>query len=224
MFALKDVAVKLSGIPILRGLSLDVPTGRVIGLVGRNGAGKTTTLRSIMGLVPLTGGTIRLDGTELAPLPPHERARLGIGYLPEDRRLIDSLTVEENLLVPAQAVGRGDARAGIEAIYEMLPEVRETAGRRAAVLSGGQQKFVALARSFVNGTRLLLLDEPFEGVSTALSRRLAQVVHDFRDRNEGLSVLVAESDLKRAAMLTDMAYIIERGEIVDLAPIERVRL
>jgi len=224
MFELRDVTVDLQGIPVLRGLTLNVPTGQVIGLVGRNGAGKTTTMRSIMGLVPLAGGTIRLDDTDLAALPAHERARSGIGYLPEDRRLIESLTVEENLLIPAQAVGRENVRGDLEAIYAMLPEVAQTADRKTAVLSGGQQKFVALARSFVNGTRLLLLDEPFEGVSTALSRRLAQVVHDYRERNQGVSVLVAESDLKRAAMLADMAYIIERGEIIDLSPIDKVRL
>jgi branched-chain amino acid transport system ATP-binding protein len=217
VLAVENITVAISAVTILRNLSLSVPTGAIVGLVGRNGAGKTTTLRSIMGLTSLKAGRMRLDDTPLDPLRPHERARLGIGYLPEDRRLIGDLSVHSNLLVPAQLTAGDDAENRLRRILDLLPELREMAARKAATLSGGQQKMAALARSFVNGRKLLLLDEPFEGVSTALSRRLAQVVRDFQAAEKGVSVLVAESDLKRAAMLTNRAFVIERGELVEEA-------
>ncbi len=215
MLGVKNITVKISEFTILRGLTLEVPTGSIIALVGRNGAGKTTTIRSIMGLLAVTEGKISLDGHDLGPLPAHHRAKLGIGYLPEDRRLISALTVEENLLMPAQALGLPAVKERLDTIYGLLPEVRMVAGRKATQLSGGQQKLVALGRSFVNGKKLLLLDEPFEGISMALSRKLAQAVKKFQKAEVGLSVLVAESDLKRAAMLTDNVYVIERGEVVE---------
>ncbi len=215
MLDVKNITVKISAFTILRGLTLEVPTGSIIALVGRNGAGKTTTMRSIMGLVSVTEGKISLDGHNLGPLPPHDRAKLGIGYLPEDRRLISALTAEENLLIPAQALGLPSVEVRLDTIYGLLPEVKVVAGRKAMQLSGGQQKLVALARSFVNSKKVLLLDEPFEGISTALSRKLAQAIHEFQKAEDGLSVLVAESDLKRALMLTDKIYVIERGEVVE---------
>lgn len=215
MLGVKNITVKISAFTILRGLTLQVPTGSIVALVGRNGAGKTTTMRSIMGLLSVTEGKISLDGHDLGPLAPHHRAKLGIGYLPEDRRLISALTVEENLLMPAQAVGLPGAEARLKTIYGLLPEVNMVATRKAMELSGGQQKLVALGRSFVNGKKLLLLDEPFEGISRALSRKLAQAVQKFQEAGEGLSVLVAESDLKRAALVTDRVYVIERGEVVE---------
>lgn len=215
MLKVEDVTVKISAYTILRGLTIEVPTGSIVALVGRNGAGKTTTLRTIMGLVSMTKGRIQLEDQNLGPIPPHERAKLGIGYLPEDRRLISGLTVEENLLIPSQAVGLPQAELRLETIYQLLPEVKAVAGRKAVDLSGGQQKMVALGRSFVNAKKLLLLDEPFEGVSVALCRKLAEVIHRFQKAEDGLSVLVAESDLKRAAMLTEKTYVIERGEVVE---------
>jgi len=222
MLRVGKITVNISSYSILRGLTLEVRTGRIVALVGRNGAGKTTTMRSIMGLVPLSEGKINLDDQNLGLLPTHLRAKLGIGYLPEDRRLINALTVEDNLLIPAQAVGLPAAEARLKTIYDLLPDVKVLANRKAVQLSGGQQKLVALARSFMNGKKLLLLDEPFEGISTALSRQLAQVIHEFQEAEEGLSVLVAESDLKRAAMLTDRAYVIERGEVVEESSISQV--
>lgn len=215
MLHLAKVIVNIGAYTVLRGLTLEVPTGNIVALVGRNGAGKTTTMRSIMGLVSVTEGKISLNGHNLGGFPPHRRAKLGIGYLPEDRRLIGRLSVEENLLIAAQAAGIQETHIRLQTIYGLLEEVKVIRNRKAMQLSGGQQKLVALARSFVNGRKLLLLDEPFEGISTALSRKLAQVVHEFQASEEGLSVLLAESDLKRAAMLTQRMYVIERGEIVE---------
>jgi branched-chain amino acid transport system ATP-binding protein len=215
MLSVENITVKIKAYTILRGLTLNVPTDSIIALVGRNGAGKTTTMRSIMGLMSMTEGKITLNDYNLRPLPPHDRAKLGIGYLPEDRKLINGLTVEENLMMPAQAVGLPAAEPRLKTIYRLLPEIMVLAARKAMQLSGGQQKLVALGRSFMNAKKLLLLDEPFEGISVALCRKLAEVIHEFQRAEQGLSVLVGESDLKRAAMLTDRAYVIERGEVVE---------
>lgn len=211
---IRDVCVRLGGFEILRGVSLDVAPGSIVGLVGRNGAGKTTTLKSIVGLIPVASGEIRVNGQDLTRLPPHQRSRLGLGYLPgylpEDRRLIGSFTVEENLFLPAWATGQPDARERLAVLYDLMPELRPLARRRAEALSGGQQKMVALARAMTTAARLLLLDEPLEGLSPALSRRLAEVVKSLR----GVAVLVTESDVNRMQMLTERVYTIERGEIV----------
>ena len=206
----RDVHVKLAGFVILRGVNLSVPSGCIVGLVGRNGAGKTTTLKSIVGLVPVIGGEVRLDGQDLMRLAPHRRPLLGIGYLPEDRRLIGSLTVEENLLLPVWAAGQTDGKGRLGVVYDLMPEVKQLAARRATALSGGQQKMVALARAVVAGTRLLLLDEPFEGLAPLLSRHLAEVIR----RLPGVTVLVTESDSNRMRLVTEHVYTIERGEIV----------
>jgi branched-chain amino acid transport system ATP-binding protein len=213
MLELHDVHVHIHEFTILRGVSLTVPPGQVVGLVGRNGAGKTTTLKSIMGLVAVRSGTIRLDGHDLLRMPAHGRARLGIGYVPEDRRLIGTLTVEENILLPAWAMGWDGQEERLEEVYHLLPEVKELAGRRAAQLSGGQQKLVALARALMSGRKLLLLDEPFEGLAPPLSQRLSEVIRNLQE--QGVAILVAESDLKPIGPLAERVYTIERGEILD---------
>lgn len=207
---IRNVHVKLAGFVILRGVNLGVPPGRIAGMVGRNGAGKTTTLKSVVGLVPVVGGEVRLGGQDLMRMAPHRRPLLGIGYLPEDRRLIGSLTVEENLLLPVWAAGQADGKGRLTLVYDLMPEVKQLAARRASALSGGQQKMVALARAVVAGTRLLLLDEPFEGLSPLLSRHLAEVIRAL----PGVTVLVTESDTNRMRLVTDHVYTIERGEIV----------
>jgi branched-chain amino acid transport system ATP-binding protein len=219
----EDITVAISAVTILRGLSFAVETGAIVGLVGRNGAGKTTTMRSIMGLTHLSSGRIDLDGNKLNGTSSYLRARLGIGYLPEDRRLVGTLSVRDNLLIPAEASGIPDYYERLDRIFDLMPELKEWSARRASTLSGGQQKMVALARAFVNGRKLLLLDEPFEGVSTALSRRLAQTVRDFQQTEHNLTVLVAESDLKRAAMLAGRAFVIERGEVVEEARLQDMK-
>jgi branched-chain amino acid transport system ATP-binding protein len=219
----EGITVAISAVTILRGLSFAVETGAIVGLVGRNGAGKTTTIRSIMGLTHLSSGRIDLDGNKLNGTSSYLRARLGIGYLPEDRRLVGTLSVRDNLLIPAEASGIPDYYERLDRIFDLMPELKEWSARRASTLSGGQQKMVALARAFVNGRKLLLLDEPFEGVSTALSRRLARTVRDFQQAEHDLTVLVAESDLKRAAMLAGRAFVIERGEVVEEAPLQDMK-
>src|SRR3989475_4441074 len=154
-----------------------------------------------MGLVPVVSGNVVLDGQELVRLPPFERGRLGIGYMPEDRRLIGSLTVKDNLLVPAWGQGRRDADERWDAVATLLPEVAALGRRQASQLSGGQQNLVALGRALFCAHRLLLLDEPMEGVSPALSARMAEAVRAFTATKANLAVLVAESAVNRRRLL-----------------------
>jgi branched-chain amino acid transport system ATP-binding protein len=209
---LEHVQVNIGAFPILRDVSLAIPPGQIVGLVGRNGAGKTTTMRSIMGLAPVRAGSIHIDGVDLLAIPAYRRALQGIGYVPEDRRLIGSLTVEENILLPAWATGMNDDGNRLEFIYGLMPEIQQLANRRASQLSGGQQKMVALARALITGTKLLLLDEPFEGLAPALSEKFAGVIRALREH--GLAVLVAESDLKLISGMAEKIYTIERGEVI----------
>jgi branched-chain amino acid transport system ATP-binding protein len=187
MLRVEGVRVTIKGFIILRGISLDIPSSGLVGLVGRNGAGKTTTLKSIMGIIPVSSGLIHLDGEDLVQVPGHHRARLGVGYMPET----------------------GNDR--LDYIYQLMPDIRTLADRKATQLSGGQQKLVALARALMSGTKLLLLDEPFEGLAPALGEKLGQTIQDIQ--KEGLSILIAESDDKRIKFV-EKIYTVERGEIV----------
>lgn len=211
MLRIEAVRAIIKGIVILRGVSLEVPSAGLVGLVGRNGAGKTSTLKSVMGILPLMAGTISLDSTDLLSMPGHRRAREGIGYMPEDRRLIGMLSVQDNIVLPAWAGRLPQVEERLSYIYRVMPSVAAMATRRASALSGGQQKMVALARAIMSGTKLLLLDEPFEGLAPAMGDDLGATI--LRLQNDGVSVLIAESDLRRLTFVRHV-YTIERGEIV----------
>lgn len=212
MLRLSDVHVTIQQAPILRGVNLAIEEGQLVALVGRNGAGKTTTIRSIMGLNKLAAGVIELKGKDIAALGSDKRARLGFGYMPEDRRLVPQLTVEENILLPAWVNDKLDHAAGLAFVYDLMPELLQMKDRKSLQLSGGQQKMVALARALMAGTDLLLLDEPFEGVAPALAMRLADVIGNLRQQNR--SILMAQSELAHSSTLLDREYVIERGAIV----------
>jgi len=212
MLRIDGIRVMIKGFIILRGISLDIPSNGLIGLVGRNGAGKTTILKSIIGIMPVSSGQIHLYGEDLLKVPGHRRAHLGIGYMPEDRRLIGALTVQDNILMPAWASGLKTGNERLDYIYQLMPDVRSLSDRKAIQLSGGQQKLVALARSLMSGTKLLLLDEPFEGLSPLLGKLLGETIQDIQ-REAQLAVLIAESDDKRIRFVREI-YTIERGEIV----------
>jgi branched-chain amino acid transport system ATP-binding protein len=211
VLTVESLDVSIKSVRILRGVQLRVEQGQLAGLIGRNGAGKTTLMRTIMGALAPSAGSIALAGEPLRGVPSYGRARLGVGYMPEDRRIIPQLTVEENLLVPAWATRKKDAPARLARIYQMIPELQALRDRRGLQLSGGQQKLAALGRALMTGTRLLLLDEPFEGVAPVLAQRLAEVVALLR--NEGLSVVLSESDLSHSKKLLDVVFHIDRGQV-----------
>lgn len=211
MLSIAGLNVAIRNVQILRDVSLELPQGSMAGLIGRNGAGKTTLMKSLMGLLKVGSGEVRFGDTDLLALSTHERARLGIGYMPEDRRLVPELTAEENALVPAWAARASDGRARLERAYALVPEAREFAQRKGSQLSGGQQKLVALARALVCGRKLLLLDEPFEGVAPALAGRLVEVVAGLKQ--EGMSVILSESDLQHSERLVDRVFVIDRGSV-----------
>jgi branched-chain amino acid transport system ATP-binding protein len=208
---LRGLHVDIAGSPVLNDVALTIEQSRFVGLIGRNGAGKTTLMRAIMGLLAVRSGTMMFLDRDLRSVAPQARARLGIGYMPEDRRLVPELTVEENVLLPAWANNEPAIKDRLDFVYAILPEVRDFAPRRAAQLSGGQQKLVALARALTCGRRLLLCDEPFEGVAPALARRIVEAIAALRAT--GISVLLSESDYVHSADLIDVLYVIERGVV-----------
>ena len=209
---LTKVSVSLQGVAILRGIDLTVGKGEMVVLIGRNGAGKTTTMRTIMGLAAANQGTLQFGGQDVTKTPAYRRAQMGIGYMPEDRRLNPLFTVEENLLLPIWAQGRKDGNERLQQVYQVIPEVGEFRARKTLQLSGGQQKLVALGRALMTGERLLLLDEPFEGVAPALANRLTDVIS--ATRSLGRSILLAQSEHGHAQEISNRVVNIERGEIL----------
>jgi len=211
LLAIDNLVVEIQSMPALRGFTMHVAKGAMVSLVGRNGAGKTTLMRSIMGHLTPARGTVRFEGSDLASRPRHARAALGIGYMPEDRCLVPQLTVEENIMLPLWVAEHLDRKARLDFVYEVIGELTEMRLRKALLLSGGQQKLVALGRALMAGRKLLLLDEPFEGVAPVLARRLAEVIAGLRQ--SGLSVILAESSMTHAHGLLDRVFTIDRGAV-----------
>jgi len=216
MLRLEGVSVDIAGAPVLRQVHLAIPPGGRVALVGRNGAGKTTTLRTLMGLLPLRSGRIGIDGQDCTAMPAHRRAALGIGYAPEERRLFGSFTVLENLRLPAEVLRLPEAELArrLETVFELLPELRGFAPRKAAGLSGGQGKMVALGRALMVGTRAVLLDEPFQGLAPALAMRYAEALGRLRSLFPDVAILITESSPDLLRGLVDRSFVIERGEIL----------
>ena len=195
---------------ILFGVSLKLARGEVAALMGRNGAGKSTTLKAIMGLLPPRAGQVRFAGQEIAGLPAFRIARLGLGYVPEDRRIFTDLTVAENLEVGRRAA-RGHAGWTPERLFEIFPNLAAMRGRRAAAMSGGEQQMLAIARTLMGNPDAVLLDEPSEGLAPVILELMAEAVLSMK--REGIAVLLSEQNFDFAAAVADRAYVIERGEI-----------
>ena len=207
MLELADVHAAYGRSHVLHGVSLRAGEGEVVSLLGRNGAGKSTTLKAIVGVVEVTAGEIRFEGRSLRDVPTHRVARLGIGLVPEDRRIFADLSVLENLMVGARA----DGGFTVDRIFGLFPRLAGLARQRGGSLSGGEQQMLTIARTLMTGPRLLLLDEPSEGLAPVVVAALADNVAALR--RQGLSILMAEQNVKFARRLADRAYIIEKGQI-----------
>ena len=210
MLSLSGLDVDVANTPVLRAVHCALEKGRTYGLVGRNGAGKTTLLRAIMGVLKPRSGSIILEGTDITRAPASGRLALGFGYMPEDRRLIPDLSVEDNVLMPLISLGKRDPQR-LDWIYSLMPEVKALRTRPPTLLSGGQQKFVALARALMAGTQVLLLDEPTEGVAPLVQVRIGKVLRDIS--SSGALIFIAESNAKYLAGIAERLYLIERGKL-----------
>ena len=198
---------------ILHGVDFEIRPGEMVTLLGRNGAGKTTTLKSIMGIVGRRRGSIRFEGRELIDLPSNRVARLGLAFCPEERGIFASLTVEENLLLPPVVRPGG---LGVDAIYGLFPNLRERLRAGGTTLSGGEQQMLAIGRILRTGARLLLLDEPTEGLAPVIVQQIGVTLR--RLKSEGFTVLLVEQNFRFAATVADRHYVMEHGRVVDMIP------
>ena len=196
---------------ILHGVDLEIYPGEVVTLLGRNGSGRTTTLKTIMGIVPQCRGTIRFAGQELIGLPSNRIARLGVGFCPEERGIFASLNVQENLLLPPRVRAGG---LSVATIFDLFPHLKERLKSQGTRLSGGEQQMLALARILRTGARLLLLDEPTEGLAPVLVQHIGTTIR--RLKAEAFTILLVEQNFRFAAMVADRHYVMEHGRVVDM--------
>jgi branched-chain amino acid transport system ATP-binding protein len=204
--------VYIGSLRILRGIDLEINRGEIVCLLGRNGAGKTTTIKTIIGLRSPASGRIMFNGIDITRFPPEKRVLMGIGYQPEDAKIFPDLTIKENINIPTIVRRIRDHRDRIyETIYKIFPEVKDLIRRRGSQLSGGQRKIIAIARALAYEPKIVLLDEPFEGLAPIVVNRLFKAFQDIK--KEGISILYAESNMK-TINIADKVYVIERGEII----------
>ncbi|HSW09359.1 MAG TPA: ABC transporter ATP-binding protein [Bacillota bacterium] len=210
----KDLSAFIGPFHVLQGVSLEVHAGETAVVLGRNGAGKTTTLRTIMGLIPVAGGRIALEGASLAGLPSHRIARLGVGYVPEDRGIFDLLTVEENLQLGMMrrdraAIGRRDH------VLDLFPDLRIAYRRLASTLSGGQRQMLAIARAFLNDSRVVLIDEPSKGLAPIVVDRVRDAILEIKEHR---TIVLVEQNFALASAVGDRYFILNQGMTVDHGP------
>jgi branched-chain amino acid transport system ATP-binding protein len=213
LLAVRDLHAWYGESHVLHGVDFDVLPGEVVTLLGRNGAGKTTTLKSIMGIVRTRTGSVRFGADELIGAPSNVVARLGIAFCPEERGIFASLDVEENLLLPPRVRPGGLTR---EAIFELFPNLRERLRSPGTRLSGGEQQMLAIGRILRTGARLLLLDEPTEGLAPVIVQQIGRTIA--RLKAEGFTILLVEQNFRFAATVADRHYVVEHGRVVDLVP------
>jgi branched-chain amino acid transport system ATP-binding protein/urea transport system ATP-binding protein len=217
MLRVEGVRAGYGATPVLQDLSLDVAEGARIAILGRNGVGKTTMLRAVMGVLPLMSGTIRLDGEDISRLPAYERARRGIAYVPQGRDIFPGLSVLDNLRVAAYAVRRKDWKATLDDVLGQFPVLREKSSLAGSGLSGGQQQILALGRALMTRPRVLLLDEPSEGIQPSIVDLIAQHVRRINEER-GITVVLVEQNLQFATKIADHAHLMDKGRIVRELP------
>ena len=213
LLAVEDLEVRYARVPVLHGVSLTVGRGETVCVVGSNGAGKSTLVRSIVGDPPPSRGTVRFDGREIQGLPTETIAGLGIAYVPEGKLLFGPLTVEENLLLGAYTV-RDEARvqANLERVYSLFPRLRERRRQAASTLSGGEQQMVAIGRGLMANPKLLMLDEPSQGLAPRLVDEVLETVA--RLKHDGMTILLVEQTVREALEIADRGYVIQSGRVV----------
>jgi branched-chain amino acid transport system ATP-binding protein len=210
ILAVRDLVTGYGVGAVIHGVSIDVAAAEVVCLLGRNGAGKSTTLRSIMGLTPPRSGTVEFTGMRIEGRQSFEIARLGIGYVPDDRRIFVDLTIEENLDI-VRRVMRRDGHWTLERVFQLFPALAELRRKSGSGLSGGEQKMLAIGRALMGNPALLILDEPSEGLSPLMVRTLIEAIH--RIREDGVTLLIADQNVKFARRVADRGYIMEKGTI-----------
>ncbi|WP_424018214.1 ABC transporter ATP-binding protein [Halorientalis pallida] len=213
MLELDGVRAGYDSTPILRNVDLSVEEGEIVGVMGKNGVGKTTLVKTVMGLVEPDEGTVRFDGRDVTETPPHERARSGMGYIPQGREIFPDLTVEQNLRM-GESINEGSSDLLYEDVFDYFPILDERRDQNGGTMSGGQQQMLAIARALVANPDLLLLDEPSEGIQPSI---VAQISEDMRAINEdlGTTILFVEQNLSVIRDMADRCYAMERGTIVD---------
>jgi branched-chain amino acid transport system ATP-binding protein len=217
LLSVRDLHAHYGESHVLHGMSFDVPAGEVVTLLGRNGVGKTTTMRAIMGILPKRAGSISFAGTETIKLPSNKIARLGLAYCPEERGIFASLNVRENLLLPPEVKPGGLSLADI---YKLFPRLDERAGSQGTKLSGGEQQMLAIARILRTGARLLLLDEPTEGLAPVIVDQIGEIIRNLR--TQGFTILLVEQNFRFASTVADRHYVVEHGRVVDMIPNDRL--
>jgi branched-chain amino acid transport system ATP-binding protein len=206
----KEIITRYGQSQVLHGVSLEVGEGEVVALLGRNGVGKTTTFRSIMGLTPPRSGSIRLKGVELGGKKSYEIARLGIGYVPDDRRIFADLTAEENLEMARRLAKKGGGPWTLARVYQTFPVLEGVKDSKGTTLSGGEQKMLAIGRGLMKNPEILLLDEPSEGLAPLVVRNLVEII---RIQKSGVTLLLADQNIKFCRKVAGRGYIMEKGQI-----------
>ncbi len=212
LLEVKDLQVNYGVIRAIKGISFEVNEGEIVSLIGANGAGKTTTMQSIMGLIPIKGGTVTYDGKVINKIPGHKLISMGMSQVPEGRRVFQELTVYENLIMGAYTQkNKKQVKEDIEAVYTRFPRLQERKNQIAGTLSGGEQQMLAMGRAIMSRPKLLMLDEPSMGLSPLLVDQVFEIIKDFH--NSGTTVLLVEQNAKKALSISDRAYVLETGNI-----------